>query len=91
MNKRHLKMHEALKAACRHRARDYDPWGKNERWKDGNKSYPDCSCGCKHFVLVEGQAGADWGVCINPASHRVGLLTFEHQGCQKYEFDRRYR
>jgi hypothetical protein len=29
----------------------------------------------------------DWGVCANPASPRVGLLTFEHQGCPQYEMD----
>jgi hypothetical protein len=27
----------------------------------------------------------DWGVCANPASPRLGLLTFEHQGCPQFE------
>lgn len=31
----------------------------------------------------------DWGVCANAASPRVGLLTFEHQGCPQYEMDSR--
>ena len=30
---------------------------------------------------------ATGGVCTNRASHRVGLLTFEHQGCQHFELD----
>jgi len=29
----------------------------------------------------------DWGVCVNPASPRAGLLTFEHQGCEQFEHD----
>lgn len=41
----------------------------------------DCSCSCQWFydMIVEG--GGDWGVCLNPLSHRVGLLTWEHMGC----------
>jgi hypothetical protein len=31
----------------------------------------------------------DWGVCVNPVSPRVGLLTFEHQGCPQFEQDAR--
>jgi hypothetical protein len=42
---------------------------------------PDCSCGCKYFHPLEGEAGNDWGVCSCPKSPRVGLLTFEHMGC----------
>jgi len=49
--------------------------------------FPDCSCGCKFFAELRGQLGADWGVCCNPESHRVGLLTFEHQGCKKFVLD----
>ncbi len=30
-------------------------------------------------------ARLDWGVCGNPASHRAGLLTSEHQGCPQFE------
>lgn len=29
----------------------------------------------------------DWVICSNPESHRAGLLTFEHQGCFKFEED----
>lgn len=60
---------------------DYAPWGDVEDRRS------DCSCGCRWFVEVRGQAGADWGVCTNPASHRCGLLTFEHQGCHQFEMD----
>jgi len=34
-----------------------------------------------------GFSSYDWGVCINPKSHRYGLLTFEHQGCPACEYD----
>ena len=53
---------------------------------DGN---PDCSGGCKWFVELEEPLGADWGVCSNRRSHRAGLLTFEHQGCEAFEYGRR--
>jgi hypothetical protein len=63
---------------------DYaDYGGEIERWADGD-NYPDCSCGCKYFLPLEGELGADWGVCGNPWGPRAGLLTFEHQagrGC----------
>ena len=59
---------------------DYSDYGGNiKRWEKENESYPDCSCGCKHFVPLEGSLGYDWGVCANPNSPRVGLLTWEHQ------------
>lgn len=45
----------------------------------------DCSAGCKFYLLLRGKVGADWGVCVNPKSHRCGLLTFEHQGCVHFE------
>lgn len=64
---------------------DYSDYGGNiKRWEKENESYPDCSCGCKYFVPLEGSLGYDWGVCANPNSSRVGLLTWEHQsgyGC----------
>lgn len=63
---------------------DYDPWGEEVRWADANKPYPDCSWGCKYAVPLENGLGADWVICSNPESHRVGLLTFEHQGCLKF-------
>ncbi|WIG58296.1 MAG: hypothetical protein OJF49_001041 [Ktedonobacterales bacterium] len=47
----------------------------------------DCSCGCRWFVQLIGAVGMDWGACYNPASHRCGLLTFEHQGCPQFEAD----
>jgi hypothetical protein len=45
----------------------------------------DCSSGCKWYHPMSGDASRDWGVCGNPASHRAGLLTFEHQGCPEFE------
>lgn len=62
---------------------DFEPYGKRSREEDG----PDCSCGCRWFLTVEGNLGLDWGVCSNPNSPRFSLLTFEHQGCLEYEDD----
>ena len=39
------------------------------------------------FLPLEGKLGYDWGACVNPTSPRVGLLTFEHQGCRQFEDD----
>ena len=64
---------------------DYEPFGKVIRWKNEEEDYKDCSMGCKYFNKLSGDAGFDWGVCANPKSHRCGLLTFEHQGCRKFE------
>ena len=64
---------------------DYKPFGNIIRWENQNENYPDCSMGCKYFNKLSGDTGFDWGVCANPQSHRCGLLTFEHQGCRKFE------
>lgn len=84
--------HLALWDACLKKPEDYTPYGQLERWADPKAAYPDCSCGCKFFAPLhdgpedeEGWADADWGVCTNSRSHRVGLLTFEHQGCQAFK------
>jgi hypothetical protein len=79
--------HKLLLKVMRRLPEDYDPWGKVIRWSDPHQAYLDCSCGCKYFNPMEGQAGADWGVCMNVKSHRAGLLTFEHQGCQHFKLD----
>ena len=36
---------------------------------------------CPYYVPLAGRLGADWGVIVNPASSRFGLLTFEHDDC----------
>lgn len=72
-------LHEHLHAICCHLPSDYQPYGQRER------TGPDCSCGCKHFLKLPGKLGMDWGVCANPDSPRTGLLTFEHQGCEQFE------
>lgn len=71
--------HEQLLKIARKDPRDYEPYGSAER------DSGDCSSGCRHAVKLEGELGYDWVVCTNPASHRVGLLTFEHQGCSEFE------
>jgi hypothetical protein len=76
-------LHDRLAANCRRLPGDYKPWGLVERWADSSQSYPDCSHGCRFAVWLEGTAGYDWCVCTNPKSHRSGMLTFEHQGCQQ--------
>jgi hypothetical protein len=63
---------------------DFEPWGARSREREWG---PDCSCGCRWFVKLEGTLRYDWGVCHNPRSPRSGLLTFEHQGCREFEGD----
>jgi len=76
--------HEQLCALMVRLPTDFEPWGTRER--EG----PDCSCGCNFFHILDGKAGGDWGVCTNPKSPRVGLLTFEHQGCPEWTEDPRW-
>lgn len=75
--------HEHLWNVARLHGQDYAPYGRDQRDADGQWG-PDCSMGCAYFAELAGRRGADWGVCTNPASHRVGLLTFEHQGCRHF-------
>ena len=74
-----LSNHERLWLAAIQRPLDFEPYGCRVR------NGLDCSCGCRHFHKLAGEAGADWGVCMNPMSHRCGLLTFEHQGCPHFD------
>jgi hypothetical protein len=68
---------------CRILEEDYTLYGGQDDRAEDSGWGPDCSYGCKFFIsLVNGHVG-DWGVCSNPASHRAGLLTWEHQGCRK--------
>jgi ribA/ribD-fused uncharacterized protein len=76
-----LTMHEAFLRVCKELPGDFQPWGDRDRDSEWG---PDCSCGCRHFLHLEGDLGYDWGVCSNPASPRFGLLTFEHMGCDKF-------
>ncbi len=71
--------HDRLLKIVKNLPEDYEPYGKSER------DSGDCSCGCKYAKKLAGDLGGDWVVCTNPASHRVGLLTFEHQGCLQFE------
>src|SRR4051794_19329799 len=77
-------LHEHLLMIMRRLPSDFEPYGNRSRETDWG---PDCSCGCKHFVKLEGNLGYDWGVCANPQSLRTGLLTFEHQGCKAFDYD----
>ena len=76
-------LHETLWAVCRKLPTDFQPYGKRDR--DTADPCSDCSCGCRHFVPLEGNLGYDWGICACPGGPRAGLLTFEHQGCPQFE------
>jgi hypothetical protein len=89
-----MTQHETLFTLLKHLPTDYtDYGGEIERWADVKENYPDCSCGCRYFLPLEGALGSDWGVCGKLGAPRAGLLTFEHQaghGCFEYdelEFD----
>jgi hypothetical protein len=75
-------MHNKLQMVLINLDSDFEPYGSRSRSDDWG---PDCSCGCKNFIKLEGKLGSDWGVCCNPKSPRKGLLTFEHQGCSFFE------
>jgi hypothetical protein len=74
--------HEHLLSLAVEMESDFEPWGKRTRDEEPSA---DCSCGCRHYAILAGPLGADWGVCINQRSPRAGLLTFEHQGCPQFE------
>jgi hypothetical protein len=64
---------------------DWEGYGTMPRSRPDGSWGADCSMGCRWFIELKGKLGVDWGVCTNPASHRCGLLTFEHQGCAAYD------
>jgi len=71
--------HAELLAVVKRLPTDYTEYGGEiERWSGGD-AYPDCSCGCRWAILLEGKLGFDWLVCAKPTGPRAGLLTFEHQ------------
>jgi hypothetical protein len=86
-------LHELLTRACRHLPGDYTPWGevKREDPKAPQGWWTDCSSGCRHYLVLQDAGDQhisnDWGVCVNPKSHRYSLLTFEHQGCPMFEYE----
>jgi hypothetical protein len=72
--------HAALLQHLKRLPTDYLSYGGTvERWADATLDYPDCSCGCRYFVKLDGPLGNDWGVCTRRDAPRFGLLTFEHQ------------
>jgi len=66
--------------------RDWEPYGFLDREQPHDMFGPDCSCDCAFYLPLSGDLAADWGVCSNPPSHRVGKMTFEHQGCLHFTF-----
>ncbi len=79
------KEHERLLELVLKLPQDYEPFGSVERWKEADKPYPDCSSGRGCTWAKWLNKSEDWCVCTNEKSHRCGLLTFEHQGCQEYQ------
>lgn len=71
--------HDFLMKIVKKLPKDYEPYGSANR-----EDSSDCSCGCIFYIALKGTLGRDWGVCTNEKSHRCGLLTFEHQGCEKF-------
>ena len=74
-----MSLHLKLWSVCR----DQEAYKAGTDTNDHEK--PDCSCGCIHFLPLEGEIGMDWGVCSCKESSRAGLLTFEHMGCDSFE------
>lgn len=73
-----LSLHQHLWSLVEKMPEDYEPYGEEENRRS------DCSCGCKWAAWLKDEP-ADWLVCLNPLSHRAGKLTFEHQGCHRFE------
>ena len=71
---------QLLTSVYRRLPTDYEPYGDRVRNEAG-----DCSCGCRHYLRFRGETGQDWGACGNSESPRAGLMTFEHQGCERFE------
>lgn len=74
--------HRHLWAVVTIRPSDFEPYGFRKR-----EGEADCSCGCKWFLPLGDRYRYDWGICANPISPRVGLLTYEHMGCPFFEMD----
>jgi hypothetical protein len=74
--------HEQLFDIARRLPTDFEPWGQRRR---DALTQPDCSSHCRFFARLDGGAGLDWGVCVNPLSGRAGLLTYQEFGCLEFE------
>ena len=74
--------HEHLFDIAKRMTTDFEPWGQRRR---DTPTQPDCSCHCGFFNRLEGGAGLDWGVCVNPQSLRAGLLTYQEFGCLQFQ------
>ena len=80
-----IKRHKRLLAIVVRKPEDYRPYGALDHKSVNGGWGRDCSMGCKHALALPEPYGSDWVVCTNEQSHRCGLLTFEHQGCPKFE------
>ena len=78
-----MEKNDILGRACKFLRNDFEPFGCIEP-ETGEKT---CASGCRHYFRLADPNGdiRSWGVCTNTRSHRVGLLTNEHQGCTAFE------
>jgi hypothetical protein len=74
--------HEQLFDIARRLPTDFEPWGQRSR---DMPTQPDCASDCRFFTRLDGGAGLDWGVCVNPQSLRAGLLTYQNFGCLEFD------
>lgn len=84
--------HDELWEMCTRLPGDYEGYGETPREREVNEERQwgaDCSSACLYYHMIEGIRGFDWGLCANPKSHRYGLLTFEHQGCWEFVYDKK--
>jgi hypothetical protein len=56
---------------------DFEPHGKRSR---EGEHWQDCSCGCRHFAVLDGPLGADWGVCMNKNFSKGGTSDIRTPG-----------
>jgi hypothetical protein len=64
---------------CRKLTSDFEPFGQRK-----GEGQPDCST-CRWYQPLLRYGVLAWGICANPHSPRVGLLTFREQGCESFD------
>lgn len=50
-----------------------------DRWRDNQ-----CG-GCRYYIPLEGNRGADWGACSGKESPYDRQVVFEHYGCDAFK------
>lgn len=47
--------------------------------------YPQCLA-CSGYKKLDGDVGADYGVCLMPPSAHFGIVVMEHFGCKSHQW-----